>query len=75
MKTITVNIDDSLCEKAVTAVLDALRLEYEIDDLTPFEDETARIIANSYLADKITKGRKDMEEGKGTKIPLDETWK
>jgi len=75
MKTLTVNIDDSLSEKAVTAVLDALKLEYEIDDTAPFQDETERIMANSYLAEKITQGRKDMEEGKGTKIALEDLWK
>jgi hypothetical protein len=75
MKTLTVNIEDTLSEKAITAVLDALKLEYEIDDTTQFQDETERIMANSYLADKITQGRKDMEDGKGTKIPLEDLWK
>jgi hypothetical protein len=32
-------------------------------------------MANSYLAEKIDQGRKDMEEGKGTKIPLEDLWK
>ena len=75
MKTLTVNIDDSLSEKAITTVLDALKLEYQIDDTAPFQDETERIMANSYLAEKITQGRKDMEEGKGTKIALEDLWK
>jgi hypothetical protein len=75
MKTLTVNIDDNLSEKAITAVLDALKLEYEIDDISPFQDETERIMANSYLVQKITQGRKDMEAGKGTKIALEDLWK
>lgn len=75
MKTLTVNIEDALSEKAITAVLDALKLEYEIDDDSQFHDETERIMANSYLAEKITQGRKDMEAGKGTKIPLEDLWK
>lgn len=75
MKTLTVNIEDALSEKAITAVLDALKLEYEIDDDSQFRDETERIMANSYLAGKITQGRKDMEAGKGTKIPLEDLWK
>jgi hypothetical protein len=75
MKTLTVNIDDNLSEKAITAVLDALKLKYEIDDIAPFQDETERIMANSYLAKKITQGRKDMEAGKGTKIALEDLWK
>jgi hypothetical protein len=75
MKTLTVNIDDNLSEKAITAVLDALKLQYEMDDTGPFQDETERIMANSYLAEKITQGRKDMEAGKGTKIPLEDLWK
>ena len=75
MKTLTVNIDDSLSEKAITAVLDALKLEYDIEDDSQYKDETERIMANSYLSDKITQGRKDMEEGKGVKIPLEDLWK
>jgi hypothetical protein len=75
MKILTVNIEDTLSEKAITAVLDALKLEYEIDDASQFRDETERIMANSYLVEKITQGRKDVEEGKGTKIPLEDLWK
>ena len=75
MKTLTVNIEDDLSEKAIKAVLDALKLEYEIDDVSRFQDETDRIMANSYLAEKINQGRKDMEQGKGTKIALEDTWK
>ena len=75
MKTLTVNIEDTLSEKAITAVLDALKLEYEIDDVTQFQDETERIMANSYLSEKIIQGRKDMEDGKGVKIPLEDLWK
>ncbi|MCR8556038.1 hypothetical protein KXD93_00200 [Mucilaginibacter sp. BJC16-A38] len=75
MKTLTVNIDDSLSEKAITAVLDALKLEYDIEDDSQYKDETERIMANSYLSDKITQGRKDMEEGKGVKIALKDLWK
>jgi len=75
MRTLTVNIDNNLSEKAITAVLDALKLEYEIDDTAQFQDETERIMANSYLAEKITQGRKDMEAGKGTKIPIEDLWK
>jgi len=75
MKTLTVNIEDPLSEKAVTAVLDALKLEYELDDASQFQDETERIMANSYLADKIKQGREDMENGKGIKISLKDLWK
>ena len=75
MKTLTVNIEDTLSERAITSVLDALKLEYEIDDVTQFQDETERIMANSYLSEKIIQGRKDMEDGKGIKIPLEDLWK
>ena len=75
MKTLTVNIDDSLSEKAITAVLDALKLEYEIDDDSQFKDETERIMGNPYLVEKLTQSRKDMDEGKGIKIPLEDLWK
>jgi hypothetical protein len=72
MKTQTENIEDTLSEKAITAVLDALKLEYEIDDDI---DETERIKANPYLAEKLTQSRKDMEEGKGTNFSIDNLWK
>jgi len=72
MKTLTVNIEDTLSEKAITAVLDALKLEYEIDDDI---DETERIQTNPYLSEKLTQSRKDMEEGKGTNISIDDLWK
>ena len=72
MKTLTVNIEDTLSEKAITAVLDALKLEYEIDDDI---DETERIQANPYLSEKLTQSRKDMEECKGTNISIDDLWK
>ncbi|MES2425425.1 MAG: hypothetical protein V4560_00585 [Bacteroidota bacterium] len=75
MKTLTVNIEDNLSEKAITAVLDALKLSYDIDDDSKFADETERIMANSYLTEKITQSRKDMEAGKGTKIAIDDIWK
>jgi len=72
MKTLTVNIEDELSEKAVTAVLDALKLDYDIDE---YADETERINANPYLSEKIEQGRKDMENGKGTSISVDDLWK
>ena len=73
MKTLTVNIEDTLSEKAITAVLDAIKLDYEIDDDT--QDETERLKANPYLAEKLDQGRKDMEAGKGTNISIDDLWK
>ena len=75
MKTLTVNIEDTLSEKAISAVLDTLKLEYDIDDDAQFKDETERIMANAYLADKLAQGRKDMEAGKGTKIAIEDLWK
>jgi regulator of RNase E activity RraB len=75
MKTLTVNIVDELSEKAIIAVLDALKLGYEIDDDSKFKDETERIMANPYLAEKISQGKTDMVAGKGTKVALEDTWK
>jgi len=75
MKILTVNIEDELSEKAITAVLEALKLEYGIEDDSEFQDETERIMANSYLSEKITQGRKDMEAGKGTAIATEDLWK
>ena len=72
MKTLTVNIGDDLSEKANTAVLDALKLAYDIDDYT---DETERINANPYLAEKLTQGRKDMLDDKDTSFSIDDLWK
>ncbi len=75
MKTLTVSIDDTLAERAVVSVLEALNLNYEIDDDMFYKDETERIMANAYLAEKLKQGRRDMEEGKGTKIPIKDLWK
>jgi hypothetical protein len=75
MKTLTVNIEDSLSEKAITSILDALKLEYEIDDITPFEDETARIMTNPYLYEKVLQGRMDLEADKGTRMSLTDLFK
>jgi hypothetical protein len=74
MKTLTVNIEDTLSEKAITAVLDALKLDYELDD-NLYQDETERIQANPYLVAKLNQGRKDAEEDKGIKIAIDDLWK
>jgi hypothetical protein len=65
MKTLTVNIEDTLAEKAITAVLDALKLDYEIDD-SSIDKETDDILANPYLSEKLNQGKKDMFDGKGT---------
>lgn len=75
MRTLTVNFEDDLSEKAITAVLDALKLEYEIDDDLKFQDETERIMANPYLSAKLDQGKKDSEEGKGVTIALEDLWK
>jgi hypothetical protein len=75
MKTLTVNIDDSLSEKALTAVLDALKLNYDLYDDDVAQDETDLINANPYLVEKLTQSRKDMEDSKGTKISIEDLWK
>jgi len=75
MKTLTVNFEDELSEKAITVVLDALKLEDDVEDDSMYKDETERIMANSYLSEKLNQGRKDMEAGKGTKIATEDLWK
>ncbi len=75
MRTITVDVEDTLVEKAITAVLDALKVTYKIHDDVKFKDETERIMANAYLSEKINQGRKDMEAGKRTKIATEDLWK
>jgi hypothetical protein len=75
MKTLTVNFEDSLSEKAIIAVLDALKLTYDVEDDSKFKDETERIMANTYLTEKLNQGRKDMEEGKGAVIATEDLWK
>ena len=75
MKTLTVNIDDKLSEKAITSVLDALKLPYEIDEVSTEGDETELIKANTYLSDKLTQGKLDIADGKGTTIAIDDLWK
>jgi len=38
-------------------------------------NETERIEANLYLAKKLKQGRKDMQDGKGEKIVIQDLWK
>jgi hypothetical protein len=40
-----------------------------------FTDETERIRANPYLVKKLTQGRKDMKNGKGIMIAIEDIWK
>jgi hypothetical protein len=42
---------------------------------TSLVDETERINANPYLVKKLKQGRKDLQNGKGTKIALEDLWK
>ena len=72
MNTLTVHPADEHQEKALKAFLEALEVEY---DEQPETDETETILANPELTEKITKGRKDMQDGKGEKIDLNELWK
>jgi hypothetical protein len=39
------------------------------------QDETDLIKANPYLFKKLIQSKKDMLKGKGTKIPIEDTWK
>jgi hypothetical protein len=39
------------------------------------QNETKRIEANPYLAKKLKQGRKDMQDGKGAKISIQDLWK
>jgi methyl coenzyme M reductase subunit C-like uncharacterized protein (methanogenesis marker protein 7) len=67
-----VNIEDEVSKKAVVAFLDTLKLEYDIDE---YGDETERVNANPYLSEKLTQGKKDMQNDKGTSISVDDLWK
>jgi len=39
------------------------------------KDETAYIQSNKYLVEKLTQSRKDMMDGKGVKIHINDIWK
>lgn len=39
------------------------------------EDETDRILSNPVMADRLRESRKQIKEGKGVKIGLDDIWK
>ncbi|HVS90899.1 MAG TPA: hypothetical protein VHE59_02630 [Mucilaginibacter sp.] len=43
--------------------------------MSNFKMKLNGIQANPYLAEKLNQGRKDMESGKGTHMPLDDLWK
>lgn len=40
-----------------------------------YPDETERLKANPYLVKKIKQSRKDMNEGKGIKMAMEDLWK
>jgi hypothetical protein len=49
-------------------------MEDNIDDNNNHGDTEITNI-NPYLAEKLMQGRKDMEDGKGVKISIDDLWK
>ena len=69
MHTFIISPVTEIQEKQLEEVLQKLNIPFEISD------ETAYVLSNEYLSNKILQGRKDMEEGKGKKMDLGNLWK
>jgi hypothetical protein len=72
MNAITVHPTDDDQEKVIKMFLDAQQAKYEHE---PEINETDRILANPGMVDKLEKGRRDIEQGKGVKIAPKDIWK
>jgi hypothetical protein len=57
---------------AMKAILKALKVDFKIEKRM---DETERILANPAMAKRLDESIKQIEEGKGVKVSLDEIWK
>jgi len=55
---------------AMKAILKALKVDFKIEK----NDETERILANPAMVKRLNESRKQIEDGKGVKVPLD-LWK
>lgn len=66
METILIHTENKEQSKAVKAVMKALKIKFE----TKMEKGY-----NPAFVQKILEGQKEIEEGKGVKITLDEIWK
>ncbi len=71
MVTITIYIADSNQETAIRVFLDALKVEYKIDET----NDTEYLLASPQNADHLQKSISQNEQGKLTKVSLDDTWK
>ena len=71
MEAIIIHPADNAQQAAILTILDGLHIPYEKE----MGDETDRLLSNPAMVDKIEQSRKDMNDGKGTAIPIEEIWK
>jgi hypothetical protein len=60
---ITLHAEDAAQVKALKSVMKAMKIKFEISKSKPYNPEFIK---------KIRQGRKDIQEGKGISVPLDE---
>ncbi len=70
MSILVVHLETEAQEKAIKAVLEALKIEFEQE-----MDETDRIMSNPVMVEKLELGRHDIAKGKGLKIAVKDLWK
>jgi hypothetical protein len=70
MSTFVVHFETEAQEKAVKAVLEALQINFEQE-----VDETDYIMSSPAMAARIEQGEKDVKDGKGVKVDVNNLWK
>lgn len=70
MSTFVVHLETEAQEKAVRAVLEALQINFEQE-----VDETEYLMSSPAMVARIEQAEKDIKDGKGVKVDLNNLWK
>ncbi len=72
METLIVRPKDKGQLTAMKAILKALKVDFTIEKGM---DETERVLANPAMVKRLDESIKQMKEGNGVKVSLDDLWK
>lgn len=72
METIIIHPENERQQKALEIILKGFQIPYEEE---PETDETARILSNPKMAERLNKSIKNIEEGNVTVIKMEDLWK
>jgi len=70
MSTITIHPKDEAQENALKVIFDAFNVQYEKE-----LDETEYLMSSQANKDALDESIKELEEGKGVKVSLEDLWK